>query len=135
MRICNPILFFLACILLSGCAQHPAKNEAITASASQEDFLPQDNTAQNDTVVKKMTAAQITSFVIHAADNKFGYTIFVDGQLYIEQKNIPAIDGNAGFTSKEDAEKIAELVISKMRNGEIPPTVTIAELKAEGIID
>ena len=82
-----------------------------------------------------MKAAQITYFVIHAPDNKFGYTIFVDGQLYIEQKNIPAIDGNAGFTSKEDAEKIAELVISKMRNGEIPPTVTIAELKAEGIID
>lgn len=81
-----------------------------------------------------MAEAQITYFVIHVPDNKFGYTIFVDGQLYIEQKNIPAIEGNAGFETKASAEKIAQLVISKMRNGELPPTITIEDLRVNGII-
>jgi hypothetical protein len=40
------------------------------------------------------------------------------------------LPGNEGFKTKEAAAKVAELVISKMKKGEMPPSITIEELKA-----
>ncbi|MBK7149555.1 MAG: DUF4907 domain-containing protein [Bacteroidetes bacterium] len=37
--------------------------------------------------------------------------------------------GHEGFKTKETAAKVAELVISKMKEGLMPPTVTEEELK------
>lgn len=64
----------------------------------------------------------------------FGYDIFVDGRPYIHQTNIPAVGGTAGFKSESDAQAAAELVISKIRQGILPPTVSIEELQALGVI-
>ena len=81
----------------------------------------------------KMEKADITFLVIDTPDEKFGYAIFIDGELYLEQKTVPAIDGSTGFESKEEAEKVAALVITKIKSGKVPPSVTPDELKAIGI--
>jgi len=39
-----------------------------------------------------------------------------------------------GFATEEDAMKVAELVIKKMRNNEMQPTVTVEELRGMGVL-
>ena len=73
------------------------------------------------------------NYEIVETENGYGYKIFVDGKLYISQPSIPGLSGTAGFESKADARKIAELAISKIKQGIIPPTITLEELKTSGI--
>ena len=81
-----------------------------------------------------MGRRELTYFIINTPDGKFGYTIFIDGEMYIEQKTIPAVEGNTGFTTKEDAEKVALLVIEKIKIGDLPPSVSVEELKRLKVI-
>ena len=68
------------------------------------------------------------------AQATFGYDIYADGQLYIHQPNIPAIEGNQGFVDTTQAGMIARVVIQKIKRGEIPPVITLEELKTHHII-
>lgn len=77
--------------------------------------------------------SNLTYNIIEAPNNTFGYDIFVDGKLLIHQLNIPAMPGVEGFKTKEDAIKVAELVMRKIGRGEMPPTVSTEELKNIGI--
>jgi len=125
---------FLYC---TACGQQAAPTEATKNIANPQmisDSVVQELKKQKEDLAKKMSKAQITYFIIKAPDNKFGYSIFIDGQMYIEQKSIPAIEGNKGFDTKEDAEKIAKLAIEKIKQGEMPPTISVDELKGEGVI-
>ncbi|MCL2041712.1 MAG: DUF4907 domain-containing protein [Bacteroidales bacterium] len=49
--------------------------------------------------------------------------------VLIHQPSRPGLSGNAGFATEADAMKVAELVIKKIRNNEMPPTVTIEGLQ------
>lgn len=71
----------------------------------------------------------IESEIIPSSDGTFGYIVSIDGNPYIVQKNIPGIQGNTGFKSEKDAMKVSELVIEKIKRGELPPTVSIKELE------
>lgn len=66
--------------------------------------------------------------IIPAPGNTYGYRIYLDGRLYIDQPHRPALPGNQGFASEADARKVARLVMFKIRNGEIPPGVSVEEL-------
>ncbi|HEY3387720.1 MAG TPA: DUF4907 domain-containing protein, partial [Saprospiraceae bacterium] len=126
-------------ILVSGCTN--AKQPVITTT--NQDTVPVASIIDDSTRIRlmdekkqlsaKMAVAQLTYFIIHVPNEEFGYTIFIDGQMYIEQKTIPALPGNHGFASKEDAEKIARLAIEKIKQGEMPPTISVDDLKANGI--
>ena len=61
-------------------------------------------------------------------DSGWGYDIFVGGKLYIHQPNIPAVSGDKGFIEEEYAAKIAWLVIEKIKDHILPPSVSIDEL-------
>jgi len=65
--------------------------------------------------------------------NTFGYDISMEGKMMIHQPSIPGLPGNKGFDTKEQAEKVARLVMGKIEKGEMPPTVTTEELKNLGI--
>lgn len=65
----------------------------------------------------------------------WGYQILKDGKLMINQENIPAIQGNKGFSNKEEAEKTAEFMLSKIKNGVFPPTISIEELDSLQVLD
>lgn len=64
--------------------------------------------------------------------NGWGYVIYAGNKVYIRQDNIPQMDGNHVFNRKEDALKAAEMVISKLKAGQLPSLDT-SEMKKEGI--
>ena len=78
--------------------------------------------------------AEITTKIIPSAKKTYGYEILLNGRILVHQPNIPALTGNEGFTTKERAQKVADFVIKKIRNNEMPPTVTIDDLKKMGVL-
>ena len=83
-----------------------------------------------------------TSFYKHAIvraeifplkDKTYGYDIFVNSILYVHQPAIPCLPGKKGFKTAADAKKVTVLVITKIKNGLIPPSVTISEMQKLGI--
>jgi hypothetical protein len=78
--------------------------------------------------------AEITIKIIPAANNTFGYDILLYGKPLVHQPNIPGLPGNEGFTTKERAKIVAEFVVKKIRNNEMPPTVTIEDLNKMGVL-
>jgi len=78
--------------------------------------------------------AEIKAVIIPSENDTFGYDIYVFGAVLIHQPSRPGLSGNSGFATEEDAMKVAELVIKKIRNNEMPPTVTIQELQELGVL-
>jgi len=76
----------------------------------------------------------LTYQIIDAPDHTYGYDVFGNGALMIHQTSIPDLTGNEGFKTREDASIIALLVIEKIRKGEMPPTISIDEMKNLGVI-
>jgi Domain of unknown function (DUF4907) len=72
--------------------------------------------------------SNITIEILKSSDGTFGYNILIDKKLYIYQITIPAVDGNRGFVTEMDAQKTAELMVTKIRNNTLPPSVSIEEL-------
>jgi hypothetical protein len=70
----------------------------------------------------------ITSRVFESELGGYGYDILVNDTVFIHQPNIPAISDNIGFPTEAGAKQIANLVITKIRNHEMPPSVTREEL-------
>ena len=71
----------------------------------------------------------ITYKLIPGINDTWGYDILVDNKMKIHQPSIPGLPGNDGFKTKDGAEKVAKLVIDKMKKGEMPPGVTVEEMK------
>ncbi len=63
-------------------------------------------------------------------DKGWGYDITIDGVIYVHQPSIPALPGDDGFDSEEDAKGVAELMVQKIRNNILPPGVTEEEVRA-----
>ena len=66
-------------------------------------------------------------------DSGWGYNILINNKLYIHQPHIPAVSGNQLFQSKEDAEHTANVMVNKIRNNEMPPSVSVQELESLGV--
>ena len=64
----------------------------------------------------------------------FGFDIFKDNQLMIHQPTIPAIQGSKGFQSEEQAQKTADLMLSKLQKGMMPPAISMEDLDSLGIL-
>jgi Domain of unknown function (DUF4907) len=73
--------------------------------------------------------------IIQAPGNTWGYDIIKDSKVFIHQPNRPGMPGTAGFSNKRDARKVAQLVISKLEKGEMPPTVSMEELRTLNLIE
>jgi hypothetical protein len=67
--------------------------------------------------------------IIPSVNKTWGYDIYFQKRLFIHQPSIPGLPGNEGFKTKTDAKKTARLVIGKLKKGEMPPSVTIEEMK------
>lgn len=67
--------------------------------------------------------------IIPATKSTWGYEITKNKKTIIKQLNIPAIPGTLGFKTKEDATKVAKLVVSKLKLKEDLPTISIQELQ------
>jgi hypothetical protein len=114
------ILFMTFTLMLFGQHTLPAQSRVKT---------PETKRQEADSISgSKVKTPDITYKLIPGINNTWGYDIFVDGRVKIHQPSIPALPGNDGFKTKEKAEKTARLAIRKMKNGEIPPTITTEEL-------
>ena len=127
------VLFAAVFISIISCGQAQVKTQnAQRSMTEQPDSVLEEQKKQ---LARDYSQKKIEYFIINVPQDQFGYYIMIDGSMYIEQKTIPAIEGHEGFRTKEDAAKIANLVIQKIREGEIPPTVTIEDLVSNNIID
>ena len=91
------------------------------------------NYKNTKTLLNPYADSEITAKIFKEG-NGFGYDILIDDALYVHQPTIPAIGGNQTFKSSSDAQRAADLVISKIRQGILPPTVSIEELQTIGVI-
>ena len=71
---------------------------------------------------------KISYNIIEAPEKTFGLEILVDGKSITHQPSKPGLAGIRAFDTQQDAEKVAQLVIQKMKNGEIPPTLSSEEM-------
>jgi Domain of unknown function (DUF4907) len=62
----------------------------------------------------------------------WGYDILTDGRIYIHQNIIPAVPGEHGFRTKEDALAVGQKVYERVMAGQMP-MVTIEEVKQLGV--
>jgi len=72
--------------------------------------------------------------IIPSINNTWGYDIYKGEKILIHQTNIPGMPGNNGFKTKSDSKKVARLVVEKLKNGEMPPSVTIEEMKKLNVL-
>src|SRR5262249_54895613 len=61
-----------------------------------------------DSITEKIFQLKDTS---GTALQEWGYDVFIHNKLMLHQPNIPAVQGNHGFSSAEDAKKVADLVV------------------------
>lgn len=87
------------------------------------------------TVSTKSVAPEYTVVTTQDPEFGWGYQLFKDGKLIIDQKHIPAIQGKKGFSSKEDADKTANYILDKIKKGAFPPTISIEELDSLGVLN
>lgn len=85
--------------------------------------------------VEQLEKVKLTYTVVSAQGGTYGYDVFADGKRLIHQPTIPGQPGTLGFIKKSDAEKVAKLVIRKIKNKEVPPAITEQELRELKVID
>src|SRR5436305_4196449 len=80
-------------------------------------------------VAKKICVITDTTFAVFSAPGSgYGFNILIDEKILIHQPFIPAAQGNKSFTSKSDAAKAAMLMLFKLKQHQMPPTISITEL-------
>jgi hypothetical protein len=87
---------------------------------------------------KHVNQAKEPFFEVIVSENsptEFGYQILKDGVLLIDQKTIPAVQGNRSFFCREDAQRVADYILLKIMNGIFPPTISVVELDSLGVLD
>ena len=95
-------------IALGSCKSNPTATSQVAISNSKD-------------------AISIGSYAFKTTDG-WGYCITLDNKIYIKQTIIPVIQGNKSFATEEDAEKVALLVVNKIKTHQ-KPTIFKEELQ------
>ena len=64
----------------------------------------------------------------------WGYDIYASDKLFIHQQYVPVISGNQSFRNESDALRTANLVIRKLREHVIPPTLSSQEIDSLNVV-
>jgi hypothetical protein len=122
-------LVYLCCNFSTNAQQaNKSKKKSTQKSAQNNQKTPEFPSSES------FKNAKLTYKIIPAPNNTWCYDIFKDGSMCIHQNSIPGVAGINGFKTKEKAEKVAQLVVTKIQNGEMPPTVSQEEMKAVGAL-
>lgn len=81
------------------------------------------------------TSVGYTAEIFETPGLGWGYKIYDNGTLFINQPHIPAIQGNKGFSTKEKAQITADFAILKLQQGFVPPTISPEELDSLNVLD
>ena len=124
-----PLFLAAALVLPLPClGAESAKNSNTPKDASPQQALP----AQEKPNPYKN--ADISVKIIPSVNKTYGYDILVYKRPLVHQPGIPGLPGNEGFTTEERARTVAEFVVKKIRNNEMPPTVSIDDLNKLGVL-
>ena len=94
------------------------------------------STPQKEQPVNNAESAPVFQVVVtKLSEQNYGYQILKDGKMIIDQPTIPAIQGNRSFTSEEDALKTGEYLITKLKQGIFPPTLSVEELDSLSVLN
>jgi hypothetical protein len=132
----NLIILLLCGILLVLGYNSIVLTRLSSTSGEKEGFQPEQQTKeiQTKTEVNPYANANLQTEVIANKDGTFGYRILLNRSPIIAQPNIPGLPGNAGFTDSVKAQKTANLILHKIRNNIMPPSVTVEELDSLGVL-
>ncbi len=120
------ILFISFLILSIACSEEPKKIEEITPIKT--DTISQiNNQPQNFSV-------QLFLFDSLKPKLGFGYNILIDGQTFIHQPSVPSVPGNIPFATADKATAVANLMIYKLKNNIMPPSISQKELDSLKIL-
>jgi Domain of unknown function (DUF4907) len=122
--------FFILCLIFTACNRE-------TGTAGNESQNHPVEIATNENRQEPVQDSSITFKIIPGENGAvgFGYDIFVDGKLYVHQPTIPAVPGNRAFSTEQKAAQAAQLVVFKIQNQILPPTVEVRELDSLHLLD
>jgi len=124
--------FIIFSLLLVGCTPSPIEKENVYMTDPND-------TVQHEQVLEVVEDTSTVN-VYHAETFTtegipgWGYRIMLNGELYINQPHIPAVQGNKGFSNPVFAKKTADFAILKIQQGFSPPTLTVEELDSLGVL-
>ncbi len=72
-------------------------------------------------------------YSVFEVNNGWGYDITINKKTFIHQDVIPTVKNARPFFSQDDAEKVAKLVIEKIKKKQMPPAVSKDEIEKLGI--
>ena len=72
---------------------------------------------------------RIYTYEIITTNGTYGYDVYANKKMLVHQPSIPGMPGNKGFMLKKDAVVVAKLVIKKLKQGVMPPTIFKQELE------
>ncbi len=127
------LLSFTLLFFVYSCSTEPqAEQEAIIDSKNESST----SATTTDNHQQEPTQYSFAVFLCDSSNQKlgYGYNVIMDSHVFIHQPSIPSIAGNKGFRSKEQAEKVATLVVYKLTHNIMPPSVTPKELDSLGIL-
>ncbi|MCF8201810.1 MAG: DUF4907 domain-containing protein [Crocinitomicaceae bacterium] len=117
--------FFIIFFLLFACQAEPQKS-------SENNTIQKQALTSSEKRLKTLTkprSSHIFEITTLQSASGWGYQIRQNGKLLLDQPNIPGRPGNAGFQSQADAQRVAELVKTKLQAKVFPPTVSEDDLK------
>lgn len=128
---------FLVSILFFSCNNASASTEAETGTDSiTESKAP----AIDANIADADSSVAPTNFSVQTFKNApgegpegYGFDIYQNGKVLIHQNAIPAIQGNKAFVSEEEAKALGSLMLYKISNGIMPPTISIEDLDSMGV--
>jgi hypothetical protein len=107
---------------------HP---DSAKASVMNDSIQPAPDTLSNP---YEKANLEIRTFNNEPQLGGFGYDVYLDQKLYVHQPHIPAIAGNRGFSTQENAKRTGEFVAYKIRHNIMPPSLSPKELDSLGVL-
>ena len=119
----------IAFAITTSCTNPNAKKEA----GDGADTIRAKDTMPNPYINKTISVRTFQNDVAKDNLTGFGYNIYVDSAMTVHQPNVPAVPGNKGFSSAEEAQRIGEMVAYKVKHNIMPPSVSVHELDSLGV--
>ena len=115
--------YLILTIFLFSCSNNSNSNTDAPPSEAQKEVPVENPTSANEESVPNQFS--IKTF---QGDKGWGYDIFIGEKKYIHQPHKPAVGGNEGFINEQQAQKVAELALDKIKNGIMPPSLSSEEV-------
>jgi hypothetical protein len=125
------ILAIYMIVMLASCTRTKHEQDQLTAESTVS--LSKDSVTTAPANPYENAVFEVKTFAVEAGG--YGYEIYINGSKTIYQPTIPGLPGNTGFSTQEKAKRTGEFVAHKIRNNQMPPSVTVEELDSIGVLD